>query len=121
MTRDYPVAADFYFEAYSLAPEMYPEAPYKEGLMRKQNGDYVKANGVWFGCNVICREWIGVWFRINKSLYEMKWWLREVKCDLLEEESGLHGNGMSKAPVEELFAWGKYGLHKEKSGLHGMK
>jgi len=43
MTRDYPSAADFYLEAYSLAPEMYPEAPFKEGQMRKQNGDYVRA------------------------------------------------------------------------------
>lgn len=40
MTRDYPPAAEFYLEAYSLAPELYPEAPFKEGLMRKQNGDY---------------------------------------------------------------------------------
>lgn len=43
MTRDYPPAAEYYAEAYNLAPEMYPEAPYKEGLMRKQNGDYTTA------------------------------------------------------------------------------
>lgn len=38
--RDYPPAANYYAEAYSLAPEAYPDCPYKEGLMRKQNGDY---------------------------------------------------------------------------------
>jgi hypothetical protein len=30
-TRDYPPAAEYYAEAFSLAPEKYPEAPYKEG------------------------------------------------------------------------------------------
>lgn len=43
MTRDYPPAAEYYAEAFDLAPEIYPEAPYKEALMRKQNGDYEKA------------------------------------------------------------------------------
>lgn len=42
-TRDYPPAAHYYGEAYSLAPEVYPEAPYKEGLMRKMNGEYEEA------------------------------------------------------------------------------
>ena len=42
-TRDYPPAAEHYAEAFSLAPEKYPEAPYKEGKMRKQNGEYEKA------------------------------------------------------------------------------
>lgn len=42
-TRDYPPAADYYAEAFALAPELYPEAPYKEGLMRKMNGDYSRA------------------------------------------------------------------------------
>ena len=41
--RDYPPAANYYSEAYSLAPELYPDCPYKEGLMRKQNGDYENA------------------------------------------------------------------------------
>lgn len=43
MMRDYPPAAEYYAEAFALAPELYREAPYKEGIMRKQNGDYVKA------------------------------------------------------------------------------
>lgn len=43
MMRDYPPAAEYYFEAFALAPELYKEAPFKEGLMRKQNGDYVRA------------------------------------------------------------------------------
>lgn len=42
-TRDYPPAAEHFAEAFSLAPEKYPEAPYKEGKMRKQNGEYEKA------------------------------------------------------------------------------
>jgi OmpA-OmpF porin, OOP family len=42
-TRDYPPAAEFYSEAFDLAPELYPDAPYKEGIMRKQNGDYENA------------------------------------------------------------------------------
>lgn len=42
-TRDYPPAAEYYAEAFELAPELYPEAPYKEGIMRKQNGDYERA------------------------------------------------------------------------------
>jgi len=41
--RDYPPAAEYYKEAYALAPELYPECPYKEGLMRKNNGEYEKA------------------------------------------------------------------------------
>lgn len=40
LNRDYPPAAEYYAEAFALAPELYPEAPWKEGLMRKQNGDY---------------------------------------------------------------------------------
>ncbi len=43
MMRDYPPAAEYYAQAYALAPDLYRELPYKEGLMRKQNGDYVKA------------------------------------------------------------------------------
>ncbi|MBK9481353.1 MAG: OmpA family protein [Bacteroidetes bacterium] len=43
MMRDYPPAAEYYAEAFALAPELYKEAPYKEGLMRKQNGEYEKA------------------------------------------------------------------------------
>jgi OmpA-OmpF porin, OOP family len=43
LERDYPPAADFYAEAFSLAPDLYKEAPFKEGTMRKMNGDYVKA------------------------------------------------------------------------------
>ncbi len=42
-TRDYPPAAEMYAEAFDLAPELYPELPYKEGIMRKQNADYDKA------------------------------------------------------------------------------
>lgn len=41
--RDYPSAANYYKEAYSLAPEMFPFAPYKEAIMRKNNGEYEKA------------------------------------------------------------------------------
>lgn len=43
MMRDYPPAAEYFAEAFALAPELYKEAPYKEALMRKQNGDYEKA------------------------------------------------------------------------------
>ncbi|MBL7765539.1 MAG: OmpA family protein [Chitinophagaceae bacterium] len=43
MMRDYPPAAAYYNEAFALAPELYPEAPYKEGVMRKMNGDYETA------------------------------------------------------------------------------
>ncbi len=42
-TRDYPPAAEFYAETYTLAPELYPECPYKEAVMRKMNGEYQKA------------------------------------------------------------------------------
>jgi len=42
-TRDYPPAAEAYRQAYELSPELYPDCPYKEGVMRKQNGDYEKA------------------------------------------------------------------------------
>ncbi|MEZ5046185.1 MAG: OmpA family protein [Chitinophagaceae bacterium] len=42
-TRDYPPAAHYYEEAYALAPEIYPESPYKEAIMRKMNGEYEKA------------------------------------------------------------------------------
>jgi OmpA-OmpF porin, OOP family len=38
--RDYPQAANYYHEAYILAPALYPEAPYKEGVMLKSNGQY---------------------------------------------------------------------------------
>ena len=43
LMRDYPPAAEYYAEVFALAPELYKEAPYKEGLMRKQNGEYQKA------------------------------------------------------------------------------
>lgn len=43
LERDYPPAAESYAEAYSLASDLYKEAPYKEGVMRKMNGDYEKA------------------------------------------------------------------------------
>ncbi len=43
LQRDYPPAAGFYAETYALAPDLYPDCPYKEGQMRKQNGDYEKA------------------------------------------------------------------------------
>ena len=42
-TRDYAPAAEYYAEAFATAPEKYPDAIYKEALMRKQNGDYEKA------------------------------------------------------------------------------
>jgi outer membrane protein OmpA-like peptidoglycan-associated protein/tetratricopeptide (TPR) repeat protein len=42
-TRDYPPAAEYYAQAFALAPEKYQEAPYKEGKMRKQNGEYSTA------------------------------------------------------------------------------
>lgn len=41
--KDYPPAANYFAEAYALAPDIYRELPFKEGLMRKQNGEYVKA------------------------------------------------------------------------------
>jgi OmpA-OmpF porin, OOP family len=43
LERDYPVASDFYSEAFALASDIYKEAPFKEGMMRKMNGDYDKA------------------------------------------------------------------------------
>jgi outer membrane protein OmpA-like peptidoglycan-associated protein/tetratricopeptide (TPR) repeat protein len=42
-TRDYAPAAEYFAEAFAIAPEKYPDAIYKEALMRKQNGDYEKA------------------------------------------------------------------------------
>jgi outer membrane protein OmpA-like peptidoglycan-associated protein len=41
--RDYVKAAHYYGEAYSLAPELYPEAPYKEGMMLKMCSKYEEA------------------------------------------------------------------------------
>lgn len=41
--RDYPPAAENYAETYSLAPDLYNDCTYKEGIMRKQNGDYERA------------------------------------------------------------------------------
>lgn len=42
-TRDYVPAAHYYGEAYALASKLYPEAPYKQALMLKQQGEYEKA------------------------------------------------------------------------------
>jgi OmpA-OmpF porin, OOP family len=41
--RDYPPAAKFWRQAYELAPALYPEAPYREALMLKSNGQYAEA------------------------------------------------------------------------------
>ncbi len=41
--RDYPPAASYYAETYALSPDLYPDCPYKEGIMRKQNADYEKS------------------------------------------------------------------------------
>jgi OmpA-OmpF porin, OOP family len=41
--RDYPPAAKYFREAYELAPIFYPEAPYREALMLKSNGQYEEA------------------------------------------------------------------------------
>lgn len=38
--RDYVPASDYYRYAYSLAPDLYPEAIYKEALMLKMQGKY---------------------------------------------------------------------------------
>lgn len=39
-TRDYVPAADYYGEAYALAPKLYPEAVFKEAMMLKMQGRY---------------------------------------------------------------------------------
>jgi outer membrane protein OmpA-like peptidoglycan-associated protein/tetratricopeptide (TPR) repeat protein len=41
--RDYGPAAAHYRNAYDLASAIYTKAPYKEGLMRKMNGEYEEA------------------------------------------------------------------------------
>jgi len=42
-TRDYVPSAHYYAEAYALAKKIYPLAPYWEGLMLKQQGEYQAA------------------------------------------------------------------------------
>lgn len=43
MNRDYGLAAKHYRMAYELAKAIYIKAPYKEGIMRKMNGEYDEA------------------------------------------------------------------------------
>ncbi len=40
MNRDYGPAAEHYLMAYNLASAIYVKAPYREGIMRKMNGEY---------------------------------------------------------------------------------
>jgi outer membrane protein OmpA-like peptidoglycan-associated protein len=40
MTRDYKPSAIYYGQAYSMAPKLYPEAIFKQGIMLKMQGDY---------------------------------------------------------------------------------
>lgn len=42
-TRDYVPSAKYYSEVYALAPKLYPEAKYKEGIMLKMQGRYEDA------------------------------------------------------------------------------
>ncbi|RYD52298.1 MAG: hypothetical protein EOP52_09030 [Sphingobacteriales bacterium] len=42
-TRDYVPAAQSFHDAYALAPKLYPEAIYKEGVMLKMQGNYDEA------------------------------------------------------------------------------
>lgn len=39
-TRDYVPSAKYYHDVYALAPKLYPEAKYKEGIMLKMQGRY---------------------------------------------------------------------------------
>ncbi len=41
--RDYVKGANYYGEAYALAPELYPQAPFREGIMLKMCGKYEEA------------------------------------------------------------------------------
>jgi len=43
MMRDYVPAAKYYGFVYSLAPAIYPESKYKEGIMLKMQGNYKEA------------------------------------------------------------------------------
>jgi OmpA-OmpF porin, OOP family len=42
-SRDYPLAAMYFREAYDLAPAIYPNAPYQEADMLKSNSKYTEA------------------------------------------------------------------------------